>query len=264
MRELLYLSTAKLASFVPDSNRRRPTINEIEVSLWGLRIKVTGAAGGVSEEMLKHLGRVEKDLSRHAHDLVRTPTPPPGAWFHFRAPVVAELPAQWLGEADVALFACLPDARGPVAKQPIVLLCGSERHVLGRSPAPGDDRRSHGSVPDPQWFSVPSVPDDVLEVSWRELNRRRLESSRPVDEPLDQRVGSVLGQADARSAATWEPGLWVTYLLHRAVSLGTAATHRGVMRGYARVLLSGEVNPSGDGERVPIILGSPLVVEYSR
>lgn len=284
MRELVYLSTAKLNALAPRPGQSVFTGDgEIEVSLWGLRFKTVTAAPETALPW-RRLGKAERQLSKQTRDFHGEPVPPPGTWISFHTALSAELPASWLDGLDVALFAGEHvDESGAVTA---LLLCGSGRHLTHRAGGePAGFDGGGGSVPSYEWFRPPGeLPDEAM--GWRELDRQRREAA--PDATVDEAVDAALaeqppagsgatgstpaeapgsGPAMPESGATGDPepgavGLWTGYALHRAVRQ-RAINPPVPMRGYARVLMSGAIRQPDGPRDIRIVLATPLAVEYS-
>ena len=254
MRELLYLSTAKLDALRTGAGLRALGDVEFEVSLLGFKVKAAprpgAAAGAIPWQRLK---AAEKAL-KSARDIAARPDVPVGEWFTFRAETAAELPARWLGDARVALFAC-QYATPPGAEKLVVLLCGSARHLIGGS----DDDGGGGSVPDESWFAE---DERDRELRWRDVDAMRSGAEHERDAGLDERVRGAIAVAE-RGDEDADAALWTTYALHRGVTRRIGPHRRLVLSGHARVLVSGLIG-TGEGEPLSrVVLATPLFVEYA-
>lgn len=259
MRELLYLSTAKLDALRTGAGLRALGDVEFEVSILGFKVKATPRPGAPEAAIpWQRLKAAEKGL-KDAPDIAARPDVPVGGWFAFKAETAAELPARWLGDVHVALFACRYDTP-PGAERLVVLLCGSERHLIGGSGGDGGG----GSAPDDAWFTEEARDRDLR---WRDLDALRTSAEHTRDPGLDERVRDAIAVAESGTAeadADADASLWTTYALHRGVTRRIGPHRRTVLSGHARVLVSGRI-ATADGEPATrVVLATPLAVEYAR
>ncbi|NUT52421.1 MAG: hypothetical protein HOV94_34785 [Saccharothrix sp.] len=149
MRELIYLSTAKLRQFLPaGATRRLPRVSEVEaqipLNLGGVRFSFPAeAAAGLS-----HLNDVVRYLVEQSDQQLRWYTEAglePGRWVQFEA----RMNYQVLEPDDASRAGTLVfwdvSATNPVR----LLLHGSPRHLMA---AAADDRASYHTSSAPQGF----------------------------------------------------------------------------------------------------------------
>lgn len=178
MRELIYLSTAKLAAFQHKRRRLRfRSSGEVEVSLLGIKASLAlNPAEGNGELTTAVQRSVEKALRKTALDL-SSGAPRPGQWFRFQAQSVwTQQRAGWPWSVlplDLVLFGLhLPD----LSHKPRVLLCGSTKHLLmqpdrppfpelDRVPPPGDDQVHEEDADVAATAQLSSVPLSSVPVS---------------------------------------------------------------------------------------------------
>ncbi|MGH8881796.1 MAG: SAVMC3_10250 family protein [Stackebrandtia sp.] len=246
MREFLYLSTGKLAAFMPDRRAlRKPWLGRVEVAEAGIKVGFEQQAAEPMTLPWRDFKRVEKHVKNKSVDVAAAANVAPGQWFGFEADTFAQLPARWLG-SDLVLFACTyPQAATPLA----VLLCGSSRHLLRRDDTGPDV--SAGS--DIEWLD--DMATEELTRSWRELSV----SCGAADDVAS--AGSATTVARVAPSPVAEH-LATGYVVHAMVTQARRTTV-GRMRGYARTLLSGTVPAEGDRPQGRFVLGTPLHVEWA-
>ncbi|NIH86517.1 SAVMC3_10250 family protein [Amycolatopsis granulosa] len=143
MRELIYVSEAKLRQLVPDLPRRPRGLRDVEA-------QVTTPVGGI--KVGKPARETEPGLAGAVAALEASPRAPrwfaepgvrPGEWVHFEAPMAYGE----VGGAVVFLDVDEAGAEYPTGGRLRLLLHGSRHHLVGSLPAERDmDDRWHHSM----------------------------------------------------------------------------------------------------------------------
>lgn len=240
MRELVYLSRAKLDAFVPRRrifSRTRP--EKVEVSLPGLTVGATAPdQSNASAVPWDRLRAVENHLRKTAARLDSRDLRP-GLWFRFHQPMVWTVGAVFdmdrYGAAlsNLVLFASDATDPQPDAPPPArILLCGSRGHLIGD--------RSQTSV---RW--------DHSSGAWVTTLHRWVADSE-----------QALDRGETPEDPQWSSHRWneIVLTVHRG-TVAKAPDAPADVCGYARVLRCNVLNEEHREGR--LILATPLVVEYA-
>lgn len=225
MRELIYVSQAKLRQLVPDlpgrSGRLRDVEGEVKTPLGGFKV------GKAARETGPGLARVVAALeaSPRAPKWFADPEVRPGQWVHFEAPLSYAV----TGSVTFFLDSTTPSTAYPTGGRLRLLLHGSEEHLVGAPPMVGFDR-SYGPLGS-RWnyvIETLNAHEQVTEETAFDVDRR--DASGP-PQRLMVMVNRVSEAMQTEFTAAW-------------------------MGGYARVTA---LYPRGQGA---MLAATPLYVEY--
>ncbi|MGY6025402.1 SAVMC3_10250 family protein [Streptomyces spinosirectus] len=239
MRELVYLSDAKLRQFVPEGRRRtwvgrRLTSFRLDVStpVGGGGVEVGLAQGGGEPAGAGRLagvvGQVEEQALWYEDPQARA-----GRWVWFEAPFNVVV------RRDTVLFLDAPAARAgePEPDGPRLLLHGSAAHLLMDAPEASMDPRELG------------VNRSALHFVVQDLRR------------------TPLPDADHLTAdpAVVRPDVHADHMVDMVLRASNASPGSAAwMRGYARVTRSAPPGEAGAGRPGhPAVVTTPLYVEYA-
>jgi hypothetical protein len=238
MQELLYLSDAKLRQFVPEGRRR----TRIGRRLTGFRLEATTPVGGGGLEVglaqgagdpqgADRLTAVVEQIEEHAL-WYGDPEARAGRWVYFEAPLNTVV------HRDTVLFLDAPAARSDVREHggPLLFLHGSSGHLLAGAPEVSVGPRALG------------VNGSALNLTARDLWQAWLPDADDMTQDMTQ----------APAVRVYPRAL---HMLLRASNRnpGSAAW----MCGYARVTLGVLPGEAEADERRPVLLATPLYVEYA-
>lgn len=225
MRELIYVSQAKLRQLVPDlpggAGRLRDVEGEVKTPLGGFKVGKAAGEGGPG------LARVVAALeaSPRAPRWFADPEVRPGNWVHFEAPLSYAV----TGSVTFFLDNTTPSAVYPTGGRLRLLLHGSEEHLVGVPPMVGFDR-SYGPLGSRWNYAMErlNVREQVTEEAALDVDHHDV-----VDPPgrLLAMVSRVSEAMQTEFTAAW-------------------------MGGYARVTA---LYPRGQGV---LLAATPLYVEY--
>lgn len=225
MRELIYVSQAKLRQLMPDlpgrSGRLRDMEGEVKTPLGGFKV------GKAVRETGPGLARVVAALeaSPRAPKWFADPEVRPGNWVHFEAPLSYAV----TGSVTFFLDSAASSAAYPTGGRLRLLLHGSQEHLVGAPPMAGFDR-SYGPLGS-QWnYAIEQLNahEPVVEETAFDVDRHDAAEPRG---RLMALVGRVSTAMQTEFTAAW-------------------------MGGYARVTAR---YPRGQGA---LLAATPLYVEY--
>ncbi|MEU3982777.1 SAVMC3_10250 family protein [Streptomyces sp. NPDC026672] len=249
MRELVYLSDAKLGQFLPDANRFPWTASSVSVStpFGGVGVAPETSHTGAR---LRHLRRVVREVAASARSATDVGLLP-GQWVQFESLLNYVVLAE--PHDHVLLFADpLDPAAG--AGQGRLLMHGTAGHLLAERPpqeypSPDAEQRRWGSGREAFRTLATATADDASEAEWTLGFVRNHLPAAPDPHPglrarVEARAGWLAAGADS-----------LLRLLDQQLSADTAV----LLRGYARVTFV--VRERGEQR---VLVASPLYAEYVR
>lgn len=244
MRELFYLSDAKLRQFVPERRRtrmgQRLSAIRLTTPAGGVELEATGDADPERQRQ-QHLSAVIRYIEERAF-WFQDPDAGAGNWVYFEAPLLAFIVRGSRAQRGTVLFVDPPHQYVRAYDQPEgirLILHGSDEHLLtpGRSATPVlwelsamDGSNYNTQIPSFE-IAQPPVAEDIGD----EEEPPYLSYTDAADVQLHNLVKSPFNWISPRDA------VW--------------------MRGYARV--STVRNIAQGNQRYPLIVATPLYVEYA-
>jgi hypothetical protein len=238
LRDLLYLSSRKLSSFVTSGPGYGIAGAEVELRDPAVRARVSQAPARATPEDQRSLDA--RKLEKAIRNLGRTaacwagPSVLPGDWVRFAVPMAYSVFSEPTGRHPVALFA--GSARHPHGAEVSLLLCGDPARLLGSDP-PADN----------YWAAQGRYLDHIYQV---------IREDNPAEEGV--RLTGPNG-AGARGELT-----------HAFLAAQHATSRRShtPLSGHARVLLTDDRARLTIGEREDregrLVVATPLYVEQRR